>query len=323
MRSARWSLVVMMAGLAACGAKSPGQAAVSTAAAGGSKWNTNASAEQVAAEGRGGVDCPAHAAMPAPDPKAPVADVVGVRPGMTYEDAAHIVLCTDPLMVLRPDTSRGFQMKTYGQTIRQGFEARLAEPRVQKSSKQIMQEMQDDALARGGNAVRRDMKPGQSKWYVGTMGVPGHEQVINVAREEWFAAGRNPPMISVEQALLKKYGTPTRNQKAAGRIMISWVYDPLGRPVTETSPLYNRCFGAADPNAGVNLSPDCGVVVAAVVAPLPDNADLSEFMQVGAVDQAGGYQAITATEQTLARLDSQRKARQVEAASKDADAPKL
>ena len=115
---------------------------------------------------------------------------------MTYDEAANVVMCTNELMVVTEGGTGGFNIQTYGQTLRQGFTARIAEPRVQKTSKQIMEEMQDDMLARSGNAVRYDLQPGQSKWLVTTMGMPGQEKVIAAAREEWFAAGKNPTMAS-------------------------------------------------------------------------------------------------------------------------------
>jgi hypothetical protein len=242
---------------------------------------------------------------------------------MSYEEAANIVMCSHELLVVQPD-GRGFQIQTYGATLRQGFSARIAQPRVEKTSKQIMQEMQDSAFGRSGNRVNEDMKPGDSKWYVGTIGLPGKERVINVAREEWFAAGRNPTAASVEQALIKKYGTPTRKQPpASGNRYLSWAYDPLGRPITETSPLFYKCSGIADPDGGANFSPDCGEVIAAQIFPMPDNPELSRFFQVGVVDQAGGYEALTATEQVLQQMDTARKAEQVQDAAKNADAPQL
>jgi hypothetical protein len=284
----------------------------------------NATAEEVAEESRGDVDCPARAKSAPRAAEAPVDDVLGVRPGMTYEEAANVVLCSHDLMIVQAD-SRGFSIKTYGQTLRQGFNGRFAEPRVEKTSKQIMQEMQDDMMARSGNRVaEEDVKPGQSKWYVATMGMPGQERVINVAREEWFEAGRNPTMPSVEQALLKKYGTPTRKPPSAGgQTYITWAHDPLGRPITETSPLFHRCSGVADPDGGANFSPDCGLVVTAQVFAMPENPELARFFQVGVVDQAGGYEALTKTEQSLQAMDAQRKAQQVEQAAKNSDAPQL
>ncbi|MGQ0834289.1 MAG: hypothetical protein ACT4O5_05080 [Gammaproteobacteria bacterium] len=209
MRVAAHVVMLMFAGaLMACGSKGSENPA---GAAGGSA----ASAEELAEEARGELDCPAKIKSPRRDPKAPVDDVVGVRPGMTYEEAASIVMCTHDLMVAQADNSRGFQLQTYGQTLRQGFSARFAEPRAVKTSRDYLREMSEAAAARSGNAVSEDMGPGQSKWYVGTMGLPGQDRVISVAREEWFAEGKNPTIAAVEQALLKKYGTPTKSTSGA------------------------------------------------------------------------------------------------------------
>ncbi|MEP7242943.1 MAG: hypothetical protein ABI885_04580 [Gammaproteobacteria bacterium] len=329
-----WVLLVALGGLAACGSKGAGTSATGSAANGSrtagqnapgynGNYNKPATAQEVADESRGDVECPARNKS-APRPSAvPVDDVVGVRPGMTYEEATNFVLCTDKLLVAQLATDRGVNMQTYGQKIRQGFSARIAEARVEKSSKQIMQEMQDDTFARGSNRVVRDMKPGQSKWYVGTMGLPDHERVITAAREEWFQEGHNPTAASVEQALVAKYGAPTKSQRNPGQTYLTWAYEPSGRPVAEGSPLFNQCAGTPDPNGGANYSPDCGLVIAARIASMPDNPDISQFIQVGVVDQAGGYRAITETEKGLANADEQRKAQQVQEAAKNADAPKL
>lgn len=285
--------------------------------------SSDASAQQVAKEGRAGLDCPAKARSSPRPGDAPVDDVLGVRPGMNYEEATETVLCSNELLVLQTELGRGFNINTHGQKLRQGFAAQFAEARVQKTSKQIMQEMQDSALARSGNRVAPGMPAGQAKWYVGTMGLTDKEAVVNVAREEAFADGRNPTMTSVEQALISKYGKPTRLQHTGGQSYLTWAYDPSGRPITETSPLFNRCTGSASPDGGVSLSPDCGIVAAAILIPMRDNPELARSMQVGVVDQAGGFARITATEAALEKGEIDRRAQQVKDATKNADAPKL
>jgi hypothetical protein len=283
----------------------------------------DASAEQVAEESRGDVDCPADIDTPRRADNAPVDDVVGVRPGLTFEEAQNVVLCTNELLVASPPSTQGFNIRTYGATIRQGFSARFAEPRVVKTSKQIMQEMQDDMIARSGNAVRPDMFPGQSRWYVSTMGLPGEERVIAAARVEWFAEGRNPTMPSVAQALIKKYGEPTRHQVAPHVISLVWTRDPQGRHVSESSPLASQCVAMSSPNGGSNFSPDCGLVVAAMVWPMRDNPALAEHFEVGVADQANGYQRIIDTEQALESQEMAKRKRQVDDAAKNADGPQL
>jgi YD repeat-containing protein len=325
----RRRLLVMaaVATLAACGSKEGSEPAATAAPAApavqadGSK--VTATAEEVARAARGSLKCPPAVATPARAAGSPVDDIVGVRPGLTYDEAAALVTCSNELLVVSEDTRRGFQVQTYGQKLRQGFNARFAEAKVEKTSKQIMAEMQDAAMARGTNRRVRDVLPGQAKWYVATMGLPGQERVLSAAREEWFAEGRNPTRASVEQALQDKYGKPTQVQDVSGSSYLRWAYDPLGRLVTETSPLFNQCNAQANPDAGVNLTPDCGIVVAAEVGPLDTNPDLAQYLRVSVVDQAGGYDSLTNTEQALQAMESQRRARQVQDASRNADAPTL
>lgn len=321
LRRALGMAVLLAFGLAACGkAEEPAAKAVAAAKPKPAGQGA-ATAEQVAKDARADVRCPAKITSPARATGAPVDDVLGVRPGMGHDEALNAVLCTHELLVMQTDITRGFNLKTYGQKLRHGFGARFAEPRVEWTAKRAQADMLDNALARSGNAVRDDMKPGQAKWYVGTMGLPGQERVINVAREERFETGASPTIASIEQALLNKYGPATQQQNNNGQRFITWSYDLTGRLVTPGAPLFNRCSGNASPNGGVSLSPDCGTVVTAIVVPLRDNADLALSMQVGVVDQAGGYQLITTTEQALAQADQQRRAK--ETANATAAVPKL
>jgi hypothetical protein len=312
-------LLAAACGVAACGSDDDELGLPDPSSGRGSGEPDLASAEEVAEKARGDVDCPAEIDSPKRPEGAPVDDVVGVRPGLTYDEARNAVLCTHEMLVAADDVP-GFNIQTYGQKLRQGFTARFAV--AEKSSQQIMKEMQDDFIARSGNAVTQDMLPGQSKWMVATMGLPGEERVLAVAREEWFAEGKNPTRDSVAEALIKKYGTPSRDQTTSQR-MIWWIYDPRGRLATETSPLYNQCTGVSDPDGGTNFSPDCGLVVHAQIIPLQSNPNLAQYMQVGVIDQAGGYQAITGTEQALASGDAARQARETEKAAENADAPQL
>ena len=321
-------IVAMPLLLAGCGKSDRPTATAGSGQAAATSSDMNASAEQVAKAARGDLRCPAKLTTAALGNNAPVEDVLGVRPGLTYEEAANLVMCSQDLLVIKPDNSRGFDIKTYGQSVRQGFTARFAEPKVVKTGREIVKEMEAEATARGLNAVREDLKPGQVKWYVGTMGVPGQERVLSVAREERFAADQTPTVDTVRAALVKKYGEPTQPISVGSgyRSVVTtlmWAYDPLGRRIPETSPLYQRCDGTADPGSGIHLSPDCGVAVAANIIAVRDNHALVDRLQVGVVDQSGGYKMIAATEQGLRQGDQQRQAQEVQKAAKDAKAPSL
>src|SRR5690606_10824083 len=103
----------------------------------------------------------------------------------------------------------------------------------------------------------------------------------------------------------------------------NWSWDPFGRRVTETSPLYQRCHGPSGPDDGVNLSPDCGVVVQAMILPMRDNPLLARTLQVGVVDQAQGYESLMATERQLEQMEQQRRAAEAASAAQQADKPTL
>lgn len=283
----------------------------------------SATAEEVAAETRGRLSCPPQIASEARAADAPVDDVVGVRPGLTYDEAAALVLCSNDMLVVTAEDDRGFRVETHGHKIRQGFVARFAEARVEKSGQDFVREMERQSIERSLNVSRDDMGPGKAKWFVSTVGLPDEERVVRVAREEWFPEGRNPPMDAVEKALVDKYGKPTERKEDERRRQVRWVYDPLGRAVTETSPLYSRCYGTADPDSGVNITPDCGIVVTAVIEPMRDNPGIARLLQVGVVDQAATIEAIESTEQALLARREERRAKELEDAAKSAAAPQL
>jgi len=287
--------------------------------------NAPASAAEVAREARGKLKCPPKLASPARAAAAPVDDIVGVRPGLGYEDAANLVMCSNDLMTVVAETRARFNIPTYGQTVRQGFHGRLAQERVQKTNKDYMREMQDAAMARGTNRLVQDVAPGEAKWYVGTMGMPGAERVTDVAREEWFAEGKQPPMTVVEKALTDKYGLPTEriDPQRLGYTLLRWAFYPDGRQITETSRVFQACYVNAYVNEDIGFMPDCGVVVAAHIHPLRENPAIAQSMVVVAVNQAEGYASITATEQALQQQEIARRARQAEDAAKNADAPTL
>jgi hypothetical protein len=287
----------------------------------GAKASGEASAEQVAKAARGKLRCPAKVATARPA-GAPVDDVVGVRPGMTWDEAANTVMCDHPLLVVTEVKDRGFDINTYGAAVRQAFVAKFAEPRVEKTSEEIVKEMQDDAMRRGMNTYVAPLKPGQSRYFVSTMGLPGAERVVTVAREEYFPQGKLPSLASVKQALVAKYGPPSQAEDNGGHAYLWWEYDPNGRPVTETSPLYTACRITVSPDAPTSLSPDCGVTVGALIQGASDNPGLAHSLAVTSQDGARGYALITATEQALMQGDQTRQSREVDAA-KGAAAPKL
>ncbi|WP_148276604.1 hypothetical protein [Sphingobium sp. SYK-6] len=315
----------MALALAGCGGGSgdgDGAEAGDESGAAGRTLSGNASAEEVAEATRGNVSCPPRIATQRPA-GAPVDDVVGVRPGMSWDEAANVVQCDNPMLVVTENSSRKYRIETHGAKIRHGFDAKFAEARVEKTGQEIVREMQRDAMRRANNAYEAPLQPGQTRYYVGTMGLPGQERVISVAREEYYPEGQSPTVASVEQALIAKYGTPTSQADNGPRRSLSWKYDPTGRLVTETSPLYHSCTVNPSPDSGSSLSPDCGVTVAADIGRSRDNPGLAHSLAVASQNGASGYAAIENTEQALARADEERQASELQQADQGAARPKL
>jgi hypothetical protein len=308
--------------MAACGSKST--SAPNTGGAQPAKATPAgaASAEQVAKEMRGSVRCPAKASTQ-PPAGAPVDDVTGIRPGMSWDEAANFVLCDNPLMVVAENSSRNFGINTYDQHIRQGFDGTFAQPRVVKNSQQILDDIRKAEVLRSENAYIAPLQPGQSRYFVSTMGLPGKEQVLSVAREEYYADGKQPTMDSVKQALIGKYGLPTF-EKDGDRTYFSWDFDPAGNRVPQGSQLSSSCsMNTPTPDSAVHLSSDCGVTVGAVIDALPSNPGLAHDLDVMSQDGAQGMVALKAVADYFQKGDEARRAKELNNASKNAGSPKL
>jgi hypothetical protein len=308
---------VAVLSLAACGSKN-----TNSESAGAPKPTPSgtASAEQVAREMRGNVKCPATASTERPS-GAPVDDVVGIRPGMSWDEAANFVMCDNPMLVVTETTSRNYNINTYGRRLRQGFEAQFAQPRVAKTSQQILEDMRQDEMRRSGNTYVAPLKPGQVRYFVSTMGLPGHEQVLSVAREEYFAEGKLPPVDSVKQALITKYGEPSQTDPMGQRLL--WEYDPAGAKITQGSPRLGQCGINVSPDASISLSSDCGITVGAAIQSANNNPGLAHSLAVTSQNGAAGMAALTSTERALRSGEEARKAKEVNDSAKGAEKPKL
>lgn len=305
MRHIHTILIAACAGLlAACGSgSSSNPAAVAQARAAVS--NDAATAAQVALAKRGDVPCPAAVHTPPRVAGTPVADVQGVRPGLTYEEAANLIECTNALLIIEPQGG-GFQFQQYGYKVRQGFATRFAHKVELKSHRQIMHDLMH-------GDPNDQLHAGEVKWNVSTMGLPSQERVIALWRDEWFAAGKNPTTDSVRQALIRKYGKPTRTMDAADRPELCWSYDQRGAPIP------NACNGA-QMDGSFSVNGHSGIAVQAWINPLDANHALARDVVVNVVDDGGGYAAIMATQKGLKAMDAERRAAQVKQAAKNADA---
>ncbi|WP_420477679.1 hypothetical protein [Brevundimonas sp. FT23028] len=282
------------------------------------------SAAAVAQTARGRVRCPARIATPAAPAGSPTVDVIGLRPGLTYDEAANIVLCDNPLMVVTEEKYRGFDVDSGGESWRKGFTGAFAQAESTLTPEEQMQDSLRRASARSAGAREPDaVNPGQSRVYVSTVGLPGQERVISASRRERYDEAARPTMANVVAALTGKYGAPTADDDQGGRRVLKWAYDPAGRRILETSPYFFSCSAPANPDSGSNLSPNCGVVVQAELVASGENPALADSLSVGVIDQAGGYRLLTEVEQAWANRDQARRDAEVARAATQGAEPKL
>lgn len=310
--------VAVLTASACGGGKSGSEQPATDAAAAGRTASGDATAEEVAEEQRGRLRCPAKA-VAAPS-GAPVHDIQGVRPGMRLADASPLVLCSHPLLVATSDSSNRFNLETHGVRLVQGFSASFARPRVERSSKEILADMQQAAMDRGNNRVKREVMPGEMAWTLGVMGMPGDEVVTDVAREEWYAAGQEPAVSSVEEALVAKYGTPTFSQRSDQQQLLRWAYLPSGARVQD-QPGYTTCTTNPFRNSPVNYTDACGIVVEVVIQSMPSNPALAQATQLRSVNQVAAVERITATAEQLQQREMTRRNAQLNDAKKRGVAP--
>lgn len=296
--------------LGACGGSSGSSesSAPSSSAPAADKFK-EMTAEQVAKHARKGLKCPPKISTPARGEGGPIDDVVGVRPGLSYDESVNATLCDNPLLVVAENTRRGFQIPTYGVTLRQGFDAAFAEPVVELSRREYERQTMDRIMNRDSGRV---LEPGQIRFYVATMGLPGEEKVIRVSREQRFKEGEMPTVEAVVGALQSKYGEASKKQDFDYRLDITWAHDARQRKITETSPLIGSCNGVAKPADGFNLDPKCGVVVKAELLRSRTNNGLVETLMVGSVDQKTGLDLINETEAALLKQNEERKRKEIE-----------
>lgn len=190
------SMILVASALTGCG-KSEGELAMEK------DPSITDEVKKAAKEARGDISCPAKIKTAERAATDPVDDVLGVRPGMTYEETRNLILCSNDALFEKPH-SVVYSLDTYGQEIKGGFEANYPN--------------------------------GSTYWTVHTMGMPGEERALSVYRTETLKEGSEITVAALKESFIKKYGVPSAQGDT-----LKWAYDTRGRLITETSPLYSQC----------------------------------------------------------------------------------
>jgi hypothetical protein len=131
----------------------------------------------------------------------------------------------------------------------------FAKPRIERSSRQIMQDMQDEAMGRGLNRRQQDIGPGQSKL------VRRHARHAGRGAGDFRRARRVVRGGSPADHGQRRTGARCQVRPAGARTptsgsmqLFSWTWDAGGRRLAEGMPLYAVCRGNPSPDAPTNLN---------------------------------------------------------------------
>jgi hypothetical protein len=250
-------------------------------------------ARQKSAAGR---RCPHEPALAARAPTAPIDDVAGLRPGMSFDDVEAVLECGGELahFDVRPQWARNSQ----GLPTRQLLRAADGEPCPAELRVDGGQGCEDGGY---GFAPLKDVT---QEVLVAFAGMPGTEQAGVIWRRTRFPEGAYPTVSSLRDALAQKYGPPHLRStqegyyslgQRRGTVVDSWVHAPGARPIARgDSARLSRCVNGPRPTFQARMSWNgrCGLTVRAEIVLAPNQTALARELNVVVIDQSRFDEAV-------------------------------
>lgn len=297
-----WASAVLLAG---CGpGTDPGDDRAAEGAAG------IATADDARPSGARGPrrDCPPQLSAAAERGQGPVDDVLGIRPGMPWDDVMAILECRGDLSTFQTAETWSIR-QNYGISTRQLL--RATDGRVCSAEEQRQgQQAGCDTVGNRFEGVREIAE----EFVVLFAGMPGEEIVQAVWRRTVFPSDGYPATRTLVEALIEKYGTPLIQEsemnyyntapRPGAALNLGWVYDTQGSMFARSDAVgFNRdCANGMKPWFGAQHSwnSGCGLTIRAEIMAVEGSRLLASSMDVLVVDQAGLFNANRAFEQALA-----------------------
>lgn len=252
--------------------------------------------------------CPSKAGDTLPGP-----DIVGLKLGMSFDDALNHARCAMPDGVIGFNPRWFQQMRTGSvQLEKQGFTIQRGE-----TSECVFKSLGDAQKCGLGRRVWDHVDEVIS---VGSPGVDGRQTVIGIWRTQNWKPGTMPSREAVLGALRDKYGREgelTDNPHGT----VSWRYDTAGEPLTKSNPLFDQCHGIRARAGSLSWREGCGLSIAAYLVPPRDNPELVQTLHVGIAHQENLLRYGDDMQAELDRLDAERRRQEVDKAA--TSAPKL
>jgi len=244
-----------------------------------------------------------------PDAALPGPDVVGLKLGMRAQDALNFVRCRNPDVFVSFEDRWMQNLNSYGIKLgHQMFEARAGD--TSACSYRSMSEREKCGV---GNRVWTHLAESIT---VATPGVPGQERVLGIWRTQHFKPAAMPPVETLMQALVAKYGAAQTTIKSGdGWTRMAWVADAQGTALQPHTQMFSQCSRInARANEAQSWSEGCGLAITALIGSPRDNSLLASEMSVGMVHQQKLYEFGRTLQADLLALDQMRKHKELERA---------
>lgn len=253
-------------------------------------------------------DCPPRLSAAAERSGGAVDDIVGIRPGMPWDDVVAILECRGDLSTFQTAETWSIR-QNYGFPTRQLLRATDGVVCSEAELRRAQQAGCDTA----GNRFA-GVKEISQEFVVLFTGMPGEEIAQGVWRRTVFPADGYPANSALVEALTEKYGPPLIQASEMNRyntaprrgaaLNLAWVYDTQGRMFALNDAVgFNRdCTNGMKPwfGAGHSWNSGCGLTVRAEIMAVEGSRLMASSMDVMVVDQASLFQGSRAFEQALA-----------------------
>lgn len=268
-------------------------------------------------------DCPPTLASAArPDGK-PVDDIVGLRPGLSFDDAQALLECRDDIRVIQTAALWSAQ-ENYGIPTRQLLRASDGIPCTGQQAARA------DACDTGGGRFE-PLRNITREYIVVFTGMPGQEISRAIWRRTLYAAEDKQAISVLSQALADKYGQPQLqasgdhsriNHVRAGATNLVWLSSREGAPIpppasqiSNAAMSWETCVNGLKPQfvARQGWNSGCNLTIRAEILPQQDNGLLARELNMVVVNQRDLYHGDKQFQQAL-RIVSEEKLRKESAA---------
>jgi hypothetical protein len=243
--------------------------------------------------------CPSKAGASLPGP-----DVVGLKLGMSFDEALNHARCAMPDGVIGFSPRWFDRMQMHGIALeKQGFTIQRGE-----TSECVFRQLGDAAKCGLGRRVWDHV---DETIRVASPGLDGRQTVVGLWRQQNWKPGQMPSRDAVLNALREKYGREGELRDEQYNT-VSWRYDAAGQPLQSSDPQFQQCYGiSARADGSQAWREGCGLSITADLIPPRDNPDLVQTLHVGMVHQENLLRYGDAMQAELDRLDAERRSAEV------------